>query len=71
MNQGGTARWLEKLSKGLIAAGWNSIIVAGEVGGSEVEDYTFEELNGIKVQSLGKGKGLINDFRALIQLRKM
>ena len=71
MNQGGTARWLEKLSKGLIAAGWNSVIVAGEVEGSEVEDYSFAELNGIKVQSLGKGKGLINVFRSLIQLRRI
>ena len=69
MNQGGTARWLEKLSKGLISAGWDSVIIAGEVGRNEVEDSSFEELHGIKVHSLGKGKGPISDLRAFFQLR--
>ena len=71
MNQGGTARWLEKLSNGLTSAGWDSVLVAGEVGADEVEDPCFEELCGIKINTLGKGKGLINDFRAFFQLRKI
>jgi glycosyltransferase involved in cell wall biosynthesis len=69
MNQGGTARWLEKLSNGLISAGWDSVIIAGEVGQNEVEDSCFEELHGIKVHSLGKGNGPISDLRAFFQLR--
>jgi hypothetical protein len=69
MNQGGTARWLEKLSDGLTSAGWDSVLIAGEVGGNEVEDSSFKELHGIKIHSLGKGKGPISDLRAFFQLR--
>ena len=71
MNQGGTARWLEKLSVELVSAGWESVLVAGEVGKNEIEDRCFEDLHGIKVQSLGKGKGPINDLRSFFHLRKI
>lgn len=71
MNQGGTARWLEKLSNGLTGADWDSVLVAGVVGAGEVEDPCFEELRGIKINTLGKGKGPISDFRAFFQLRKI
>ena len=71
MNQGGTARWLENLSNGLLSAGWDSILVAGEVGKNEIEDSCFKDLHGIKVHSLGKGKGPISDLRAFIQLREI
>ena len=71
VNQGGTARWLENLTHGLMEAGWKSVLVAGEVGENEVEDSCFKTLQGIKVQSLGKGKGPISDIRSFFYLRKI
>ncbi len=71
LNQGGTARWLENLACGLTEAGWQSVLVAGEVGENEIEDIGFVNLAGIKVQSLGKDKGLLNDIRSFFYLRKI
>lgn len=71
VNQGGTARWLENLTHGLSEAGWKSILVAGEVGVNEMEDDCVETLGAKRVQSLGKGKGPINDIRAFFFLRKI
>ena len=71
VNQGGTARWLEKLSLELAASDWETILVAGTVGQNEVEDACFEKLQGIRVQGLGKNKWLFKDFLALMELRKL
>lgn len=71
MNQGGTARWLEKLSIELTSPGWESILVAGTVGQNEVEDACFEKLQGIRVPELGKDQGPFKDFLAFIELRKL
>ena len=71
MNQGGTSRWLEGLSNQLISAGWDSVVIAGEVDKNEVEDDCFQALHGTRVQTLGKGKGPINDLRSFIELRKL
>lgn len=71
LNQGGTARWLEKLSKGLTSADWESVVVVGEVGSNELEDSCFPELLGLRVKSLGKEKGLLNDIRSFFILRKI
>ena len=70
-NQGGTAQWLERLSNEMREMGWESVLVAGVVGENEEEDICFQTLGGIKIQSLGKGKGLINDVRAFFKLRKI
>jgi glycosyltransferase involved in cell wall biosynthesis len=71
MNQGGTARWLDQISGELSDVGWQSVIVSGVVGKSEVEDESFHRLQGIRVTSLGKGKGPVNDLRAFIELRRI
>lgn len=71
INRGGTARWLENLTLGLTEAGWKSVLVVGEVTDNEVEDDCLETLEVIRVKSLGKGKGLMNDIRAFFKLRKI
>jgi glycosyltransferase involved in cell wall biosynthesis len=71
LNQGGTARWLEKLSRGLAAADWESVVVVGEVGQNELEDGCFQELHALRVKSLGKEKGLVDDIRSFFILRKI
>lgn len=71
VNQGGTARWLEKLTLELTSPDWESVLVAGAVGKNEIEDACFEKLQGIKVHQLGKSKGPLKDFLALIELRKL
>jgi glycosyltransferase involved in cell wall biosynthesis len=71
VNQGGTARWLEKLALELTSPDWESVLVAGVVGKNEIEDACFEKLQGIRVHQLGKDKGPLKDFLALIELRKL
>jgi glycosyltransferase involved in cell wall biosynthesis len=71
VNQGGTARWLEKLSIELATPGMETLLVAGTVGQNEVEDPCFEKLQGIRVRKLSKDQGPFKDFLAFVELRKL
>ena len=71
VNRGGTAKWLEILSQGLIANGHINLLVAGDVHENEVEDPLFEKLDGIRVSNLGRSISLQQDIRAFVELRRI
>ena len=54
VNRGGTAVWLENLILGLRANGFECILAAGHVQGSEIEDECFANLNGVRIKSMGR-----------------
>ena len=62
VNQGGTARWLENLILGLRERGHDTCLLAGHVQSGESEDSIFLELNGIRVNRLGRKISIFSDF---------
>jgi glycosyltransferase involved in cell wall biosynthesis len=71
MNKGGTARWIETLTIGLREQNHEVILLAGNVGENEEEDPSFMNLNGIRVDGLGRSISLIRDLKAIISVRKI
>lgn len=70
VNQGGTATWLSNLIRGLRASGIDTYLLSGYCPENEKEDTSFEELNGIRIENMGRQISLVNDFKALIEIRK-
>ena len=70
-NVGGTATWIANLSEELIEMGHEVIILAGSVERNEIEDLRFEKLNGKRVKGLSRSVSFMNDFRTILELRKM
>ena len=71
MNQGGTAKWIETLTKGLRNQGHEVILLAGSVGSNEIEDPSFESLGGIRIKGLGRSLSAVNDVKSIFTLRKI
>ena len=69
VNQGGTARWLENLILGLRERGHDTYLLAGHVQNGESEDSIFLELNGIRVNRLGRRISIFSDFLAILEIR--
>ena len=69
VNRGGTARWIKELIVGLRANGDEVFLVAGNIQADELEDPCFLELNGHRIESLGRSISLISDIKALIEIR--
>ena len=69
VNQGGTARWLENLIFGLRERGHDTYLLAGHVQSGESEDSIFVELNGIRVNRLGRKISIFSDFLAILEIR--
>lgn len=70
VNRGGTARWLEELISGLRANGHEVLLAAGHVQDGEAEDQIFRELNGHRIESLGRSISIFSDLKSLIEIRK-
>jgi glycosyltransferase involved in cell wall biosynthesis len=70
-NQGGTAGWLSVLIEGQRLEGSDVILLAGNVEANEKEDLRFSELDGVRIQGLGRSISLIQDIRATLALRKI
>lgn len=70
-NQGGTAQWLRYLTEGLESSGVDVIIATGRAVAPEVEDQWLLKSCFIKIKSLSKSSGLVNDFRAFLEIRKL
>lgn len=71
MNVGGTARYLETLSLGLIAVGIDNAIATGFVQDGEIEDGSVVRLPILRVKHLGRAISPLNDFRARQELKKI
>lgn len=70
VNQGGTATWLKNLISGLRASGIDTYLLAGYCPENEIEDSSFKELKGIRIENLGRRISLIGDLKALFEIRK-
>jgi glycosyltransferase involved in cell wall biosynthesis len=68
-NQGGTATWLNNLIVGQRSNGDAIELVAGDVQLGEIEDSRFDELDGVKVNHLGRSVSIIKDFKSILEVR--
>ena len=71
MNLGGASKYLLKLNKELKAIGISSIITTGFVQEGEIEDPDLKKIKPIRIKHLGRKVSLINDLKAMIELRKV
>ena len=71
VNRGGTARWLDELIKELQKAGHQTVLYAGSVQGSEIEDECFLYHNGRRISGLGRSIAWLGDLQAILQVRKI
>jgi len=71
MNLGGTSKYILKLSKELEAIGIKSPIATGYVQNGEIEDPDLKKVKPIRIKHLGRKISLINDLKAMIELRKV
>jgi glycosyltransferase involved in cell wall biosynthesis len=70
-NVGGTATWIGNLSKSLVREGHESYVLAGVVQTGETQDPRFEEINGIRIGTLGRKIALWSDLKSILEIRKI
>ncbi len=71
MNLGGTSKYLLTLNKELEAIGIKSPIATGFVQLGEIEDPDVKKIKPIRIKHLGRKISPLNDYRAMIELRKV
>ena len=71
MNLGGTSKYILKLSKELEVIGIKSPIATGYVQNGEIEDPDLKKIKLNRIKHLGRKISLINDLKAMIELRKV
>ena len=71
MNLGGTSKYLLTLNKELEAIGIKSPIATGFVQLGEIEDPELKKIKPIRIKHLGRKISPLNDYRAMIELRKV
>jgi glycosyltransferase involved in cell wall biosynthesis len=71
LNLGGTAKYLITLNDGLNKAGIKSVVATGYVQTGEIEDPDLNKLKPIRVKNLGRKISLINDLKAVREVRKV
>jgi glycosyltransferase involved in cell wall biosynthesis len=71
MNQGGTSRWIENLVFGLRRNGHTVILLSGNVESNEIEDPIFSQLDGIRIEGLGRSVSLIGDLKSIFYIRRI
>jgi glycosyltransferase involved in cell wall biosynthesis len=71
MNIGGTSKYLLTLNKELEAIGISSPIATGFVQLGEIEDPDIKKIKPIRIKHLGRKISPLNDYRAMIELRKV
>jgi glycosyltransferase involved in cell wall biosynthesis len=71
MNLGGTSKYLLTLNKELEAIGIRSPIATGFVQLGEIEDPDVKKIKPIRIKHLGRKISPLNDYRAIIELRKV
>jgi glycosyltransferase involved in cell wall biosynthesis len=71
LNLGGTAKYLITINNGLNKAGIKSLVAAGYVQTGEIEDLEVKKLKPIRVKNLGRKISLINDLKAMKEVREV
>jgi glycosyltransferase involved in cell wall biosynthesis len=71
VNRGGTARWLGELVSGLRSNGHEVLLAAGYVQKGETEDQIFSELDGIRIENLGRSISILSDLKSIFEVRKI
>jgi glycosyltransferase involved in cell wall biosynthesis len=71
MNLGGTSKYLLTVIKELEAIGIKSPIATGFVQLGEIEDPELKKIKPIRIRHLGRKISPLNDYRAMIELRKV
>lgn len=71
LNKGGTAQYLNELTKGLQARGHQVLIATGFVQGEEIEDESADSLPLHRIESLGRKISPIKDLAARRELEKL
>lgn len=69
VNRGGTAKWLEILTSGLVENGCESQILCGCVQEGETEDPIINNFDVIRINKMGRSISPINDLSAFLQIR--
>jgi glycosyltransferase involved in cell wall biosynthesis len=69
INVGGTARWLQVLTRELQSEGHEVVILTGHVERDELEDPCISSLPLIQLKNLGRDISPLNDLRALHEVR--
>jgi len=70
-NVGGTATWLNTLSRELEKQGHVSHILTGNSKYPEIEARMLQDLSFTRIPHLGRSLNLSDDFRALIEIRRI
>jgi glycosyltransferase involved in cell wall biosynthesis len=71
LNVGGTARYITKLSEELPKHEVETFVASGYVQGAELEDPSAQQMNLIRIPSLGRSFNPFKDFLARRQLAKI
>jgi glycosyltransferase involved in cell wall biosynthesis len=71
LNLGGTTKYLITLNNGLNKAGIKSLVATGYVQTGEIEDLEVKKLKPIRIKNLGRKISLINDLKAVKELREV
>ena len=71
LNLGGTAKYLITLNDGLNKSGIKSVVATGYVQKGEIEDPGLKKLKPIRIKNLGRKISLINDLKAVREVRKV
>lgn len=68
-NLGGVSKYVAKLAHSLIGAGYEVLVVIGEVQSSELEDSVISGLPIRRIPSMGREISLLSDFKAISRFK--
>jgi len=68
LNVGGTARYITRLAQEMPSRGIETLVATGSVQGAEAEDPSTQEINVIRIPSLGRAISPFKDLRARQEL---
>lgn len=68
LNVGGTARYITRLAEEMPSRGIETFVATGFVQGNEAEDPSAQEIDVLRIPSLGRAINPINDLRARKEL---
>ncbi len=68
LNVGGTARYITRLAEELPLRGFETVVATGFVQGDEVEDPSAQEIDVLRIPSLGRAINPMSDLRARKEL---
>lgn len=71
LNVGGTARYITRLAEEMPSRGVETFVATGYVQGNEAEDPSAQEIDVLRIPSLGRAINPVNDLRARKELQEI